>query len=88
MARLAARTLVHEGHGAEVMVSVAYAIGKAEPVMLTAVNEAGTDLSALVAEKFDFRPTAIIEKLGLRKPLYTGTAFHGHFFHKGASWEA
>jgi S-adenosylmethionine synthetase len=87
MARLAARTLVHAGLGVEVMVSVAYAIGKADPVMLTAVNEQGTDLTSELSSRFDFRPKAIIEYLDLKKPVYQKTAVHGHFFHKDAVWE-
>lgn len=87
MARLAARVLVGAGLGREVLVSVAYAIGKAEPVMLAATNEAGADLTAELISRFDFRPKAIIEYLGLRQPIYRQTAMHGHFFHKNTSWE-
>ena len=87
MARLAAKKLVSGRHGKEILVSVAYAIGQAEPVMLTAVNEEGTDLSGILKETFDFRPQAIIERLGLRTPLYRKVAAYGHFVHADAPWE-
>ena len=32
-----------------------------------------------VADVFDFRPKAIIERLGLRNAIYTPTAAYGHF---------
>jgi S-adenosylmethionine synthetase len=38
-----------------------------------------TELADAVAEVFDFRPKAIIERLGLRNPIYTPTAAYGHF---------
>lgn len=48
VARNAAKELVRAGHARECLVSAAYAIGKAEPVMLCAVNERGEDLSRLL----------------------------------------
>jgi len=32
-----------------------------------------------VQRVFDFRPAAIIESLGLRRPIYRQTAAYGHF---------
>jgi S-adenosylmethionine synthetase len=37
---------------------------------------------------FDLRPAKIIESLGLKKPIYRQTAFHGHFGRPSFSWEA
>ena len=87
MARYAAKKLVRGGYGTEVLVSVAYAIGQAEPVMLAAVNQDGRDLTGILKETCDFRPRAIIEKLGLRQPVYMKKAAYGHFMHADASWE-
>ena len=87
MARAAARKLVSDGKGREVLVSVAYAIGKADPVMLVAINELGEDLTGFLKSGFDFRPQAIIETLGLRRPLYQQVAAYGHFAHPDAPWE-
>ncbi len=36
-------------------------------------------LAELVKRCFDLRPAAIIETLGLRRPIYQQTAAYGHF---------
>ena len=87
MARYVAKNLVANGYGKEVLVSVAYAIGMAEPLMIEAINEKGEDLSELVKKNFDFKPLAIIEKLGLRKPIFRQTATYGHFGKPNLPWE-
>ena len=87
MARFAAKNLVAAGYGKEVLVSVAYAIGKVEPLMVSATDEKGKDLSKILEGKFDFRPKAIIEHLGLRRPIFSQTAAYGHFGKKGLPWE-
>ena len=86
MARFAAKALVSQGRGREVLVSVAYAIGKAEPLMVTAMNENGEDLSDALGS-FDFRPQAIIDRLDLRRPIYLETAKRGHFGNSSFPWE-
>jgi S-adenosylmethionine synthetase len=87
MARFAAKNLVAAGFAKKCMVSVAYAIGKADPVMLTARSEDGRDLSPLLQKYFDFRPKAIIERLDLRKPIFRETAAYGHFGRDRFPWE-
>lgn len=87
MARFAAKNLVAAGYAKKCMVSVAYAIGKADPVMLTARSEDGRDLSPLVQKYFDFRPDAIIERLDLRRPIFRDTAAYGHFGRDAFPWE-
>ncbi len=87
MARFAAKNLVANGLGKSCFVSVAYAIGRAEPVMIRAVNSKGKDLTSVVREKFDFKPQAIIERLGLDRPIYRQTAAYGHFGREGLPWE-
>lgn len=87
MCRFVAKNLVAWGYGKEVLVSVAYAIGKAEPLMLTGVNEKGQNLNSIIKKKFDFRPLAIIERLDLRKPIYEKTAAYGHFGNPNYPWE-
>jgi S-adenosylmethionine synthetase len=87
MARYVAKNLVANGYGKEVLVSVAYAIGMAEPLMIEAINEKGEDLSKIVRKNFDFRPTAIIERLGLRSPIFRQTAVYGHFGNSNLPWE-
>lgn len=85
MCRYVARSFVAAGEAAECLVSVAYAIGRAEPVMVTAIDERGRDLSAQAAA-FDFRPQAIIERLGLRQPIFQSTAAYGHFGAADTPW--
>jgi S-adenosylmethionine synthetase len=40
-----------------------------------------------VTKHFDFRPSAIIERLELRRPIFRETAAYGHFGVAGRSWE-
>jgi len=87
MCRFVAKNLVAAGYGKEVLVSVAYAIGMAEPLMIEALNEKGEDLSEVVKKNFDFRPLAIIERLGLRSPIFRQTAAYGHFGKPNLPWE-
>jgi len=87
MCRFAAKNLVANGFAKQCLVSVAYAIGKAEPLMVEAINEKGESLAELAKSKFDFRPKSIIETLDLRKPIYLQTAAYGHFGKNGLPWE-
>ncbi len=87
MCRFAAKNLVANGHAKKAIVSVAYAIGRVEPVMIEAFDDEGNNLTDLVTKNFDFRPQAIIERLGLRKPIFQATAAYGHFGVAGRSWE-
>jgi S-adenosylmethionine synthetase len=65
-------------------VQIAYAIGVARPVSVM-VETFGTakipeeKIEKLIMEKFDMRPTAMIERLNLRQPIYAKTAAYGHF---------
>lgn len=88
MCRFAAKNLVANGYGKKVLVSVAYAIGRVEPVMIEAYDGEGNNLTDVVTKNFDFRPRAIIERLGLTKPIFQKTAAYGHFGVPGRPWEA
>jgi len=87
MARFAAKNIVARGLAKKCLVSVAYAIGRAEPLMVEAVDENGKSLAETVKNDFDFRPAAIIERLDLRRPIYLPTAAYGHFGKSGLPWE-
>ncbi len=87
MCRFVAKNIVAHGFAKECLVSVAYAIGKAEPLMVEALNEKREDIFNIVRGKFDFRPNAIIESLGLRRPIYFQTAAYGHFGREEFPWE-
>lgn len=87
MARFVAKNLVANGFAQKCLVSVAYAIGRAEPLMVEAVDENGKSLTNIVKKNFDFRPKAIIERLDLLKPIYLDTATYGHFGKSNLPWE-
>jgi S-adenosylmethionine synthetase len=87
MARFAAKNLVAAGRAKECVVSVSYAIGRAEPLMVEAINEKGESINNEVAKNFDFKPLSIIEKLDLRRPIYQKTAAYGHFGREDFPWE-
>lgn len=87
MARFAAKNLVANGLAKNCLVSVAYAIGKEEPVMLKATSGDGRDLSSALRQQFDFRPRAIMERLSLRRPIYRQSAAYGHFGRDEFPWE-
>lgn len=84
-ARHAAKNLVAAGVADEILVQVSYAIGVVEPTSIY-VDTFGTskvDLSdGEIANKlstlFDFKPSAIEERLKLRNPIYLETAAYGH----------
>jgi len=93
MARHAARYLVEQGLADSAMVTVAYTMGRSEPVAVEARGITGMsrgakmDLTNLVTRQFDFRPEAIVERLGLIRPMYRHACLHGHFGRTGLPWE-
>ena len=87
MARCIAKNLVANGYAKECLVSIAYAIGKKEPVMVTAINERGDDLAHIVTKNFDLTPQGIIAFLDLLQPIYKETAAYGHFGKNELPWE-
>ena len=87
MCRFVAKNLVANGYAKKALVSVAYAIGRAEPVMIEAFDDKGKNLTNIVTKNFDFRPQAIIERLDLRRPIFRETATYGHFGVARRSWE-
>lgn len=80
-----AKNLVAAGVCDEALVQVAYAIGMAKPVGLY-VNTYGTshvdmsdgEIASKVNEIFDMRPFAIVERFGLKNPIFLKTAAYGH----------
>ena len=83
-ARWVAKNIVAAGLADKCQVQLAYAIGVARPVSVR-VDTFGTGtvtdeaLEAAVDKVFDLRPTAIINRLNLRRPIYRQTAAYGHF---------
>ncbi len=87
MCRYVAKNIVAKGLAKKCLVSVAYAIGRAEPLMIAASDEKGKSLTAYAKKNFDFRPRAIIERLNLQTPIYLSTASYGHFGNPDFPWE-
>ncbi len=89
MARYIAKNLCAAGVADEVLVQLAYAIGKAQPVSVF-VNTYGKkhveisdgEIAAKVEELFDLTPYGIVEYLKLRQPMYLETAAYGHMGRK------
>ncbi|MGH8958251.1 MAG: methionine adenosyltransferase [Acidimicrobiia bacterium] len=92
-ARHAAKNVVAAGLATRCEVQLAYAIGRAAPFSIH-VETFGTSqipperLESLVADFFDFRPQAIIDRLDLRRPIYRSTAAYGHFGRPDFPWES
>jgi len=82
--RWAAKNVVAAQLAKRCEIQLAYAIGVAEPVSIR-VHTFGTsqaseaDLAGAISKVFDFKPAAIIDRLGLTSPIFTATAAYGHF---------
>ena len=89
MARYIAKNMVAAGVADEVLVQLAYAIGKAEPVSVY-VNTYGRkhvamsdgEIAAKIKGLFDLKPKAIERQLKLRQPMYLEAAAYGHMGRK------
>jgi len=84
-ARHIAKNLVAAGIADECLVQLAYAIGVAKPVSVyvatngtAKVNLSDSEIAEKVNELFDLRPAAIIDRFGLKNPIYKPTAAYGH----------
>ena len=81
-----AKNMVAAGLCDQVLIQVAYAIGKAEPVGLY-VNTYGTakvkmhdsEIAQHISKIFPMRPYDIINRFQLKNPIYEPTASYGHF---------
>ncbi len=91
-ARHMAKNLVAAGVAKEALIQVAYAIGVADPVGLfvntnNSAKIKGKDgkkikdgeIALILKEVFDLRPYAIVERFGLKNPIFEATASYGHF---------
>ena len=93
MARYVCKNMVAAGAADRMQLEVSYAIGVAHPISLH-VNTFGTGvlpdgkLEEIVKKVFDMRPSAIIDTLALRRPIYRATSNYGHFGRDGFPWEA
>ncbi len=93
-ARYVAKNIVAAGLADRCEIELAYAIGVAEPVSVM-VDTFSTgkypdaDIEKAVRKTFDLRPTAIINTLKLREPIYRNLAAYGHIGREdlNVSWE-
>lgn len=93
-ARWVAKNIVAAGLADKCEVELAYAIGVARPLSVY-INTFGTEtvapekLQAAVNKVFDLRPSAIIDALDLRRPIYKQVAAYGHMGREdlGVPWE-
>lgn len=83
-ARHVAKNIVAAGLADRLEVQLSYAIGVAKPTSIgietfgtAKINE--SKLAQLINEHFDLRPGAIIDRFGLRRPIYRQIAAYGHF---------
>ncbi len=82
--RYVAKNIVAAGLAERCEIQISYAIGVSEPTSIS-IDTMGTgklpnhEISELVREHFDLRPSGLIEMLDLRRPIYRPTAVYGHF---------
>ena len=77
MARKIAVDYLRNRHAHEVLVRLAYAIGKAEPLEQTVIIDGKPE----EIEGYDLTPRGIISFLDLKRPIYEETAKYGHYGH-------
>src|SRR6056297_56620 len=83
-ARYVAKNIVAAGLADKCEIELAYAIGVSHPISIF-IETFDTEkisidqIETLVNKHFDLRPSAIINDLGLRRPIYKQTAAYGHF---------
>ena len=91
-ARYVCKNVVASGLADNCQLELSYAIGKAQPISVrvdsfgTSRDDDGKLLDAIL-KTFDFRPAAIIDKLGLTNPIFKKTTNYGHFGKEGLPWE-
>jgi S-adenosylmethionine synthetase len=92
-ARWVAKNVVAAGLAERCEVQLSYAIGVAKPLSVR-LDTFGTGkvsdevLDSAIGKVFDLRPAMILEVLGLKRPIYRKTSYHGHFGRSEFPWEA
>lgn len=92
MTRYLAKNIVAAGLAEKCTVSMAYAIGKAEPLYVQADTHGTEKYPDAVLEDalkliFDLTPTGMANTLQLMEPIYQKYCNYGHFTHQDAPWE-
>jgi S-adenosylmethionine synthetase len=90
-ARHIAKNIVAAGLADAATVQISYAIGIVKPVAINVELKNGKVPSAkitqVVNDQIDLTPKGIIERLDLRRPIYSSTASGGHFGNPAYPWE-
>ncbi|MBI2009176.1 methionine adenosyltransferase [Candidatus Saccharibacteria bacterium] len=91
-ARFIAKNIVAAGLATKCEVGLAYVIGKPEPLMQTidtfdTAKVSERELKDFKDKLIDTSVRGIIERLDLRRPIYSQTAAYGHFGKPGLPWE-
>jgi S-adenosylmethionine synthetase len=92
-ARFIAKNIVAAGLATKCEVGLAYVIGQSLPLMQT-IETFGTrtvsekELYAFKDKLIDTSVKGIVDKLGLRRPIYSRTSVYGHFGKADLPWEA
>ena len=91
-ARYVAKNIVAAGLAKRCTISLAYAIGKAQPVAVTVDTEhtgiySDDVLEQAVRTVFNLTPDGMIGTLGLDQPMFQKFCNYGHFTHADAPWE-
>ncbi len=97
ISRYLAKNIVAAGLAPKCLIQLSYAIGVPEPLSIY-IDTYGTatkyekKLEEILPKIVDLSPKGIIEKLGLRRPIYEKTSSYGHFGRTpendgGFSWE-
>jgi len=80
-----AKNMVAAGLADEALIQVAYAIGVAKPIGLyvntygtSRVNLSDGEIANKINQVFDLRPYAIVNRFGLKNPVFLETAAYGH----------
>ncbi len=89
MCRFVAKNIVANQLAKECCVSVAYNFGEERPAMISIKTDlpSSNNIHKIILQNFDFRPTAIIERLNLKNTKYQPTAIYGHFTNPSYPWE-
>ena len=85
-----AKNIVASGLAKRCKVEIAYMIGVAEPASLSINTYGDADdekLLKIVKNAFPLKPSDIITKFKLKKPIYGETAKWGHFGRNHYEWE-
>lgn len=93
-ARHIAKNMVAAGIADEILVQLSYAIGISHPLSIyvdtygtSHVTQSDSEIARRIGELFDLRPASIVERFGLKNPIYEATASYGHFGNRPYSKE-